>query len=156
MPTVLSQTFRTLIHSRLGTGLAAYRERYEDADVVLFEPRRDDYTMFFVNVFSFSARKRVVEHAYRSTLAQLAARREELGPILARHGISLRHDVLDRPHHDLWASVGLKGGPGRRRGRPSLPSTVPTRDLRDALASLEELLAKPAGDGGAGVRPPVL
>jgi len=149
MPTVLSQTLRTIIHSRLDTGLAAYRERYEGADVVLIEPRRDDYTMFFVNVFSFSARRRIVEHAYVSTLAQLAARREELRHVFARHGIRLRDDVLDRPVHDLWASVGLR--PERRRSRAMLPSTVPTRDLRDALSALEELLT--ADDAPKAERP---
>jgi len=42
LPTVLSQTFRTLIHSRLRVGLAAYAPRYPGVDVVLFEPRQDD------------------------------------------------------------------------------------------------------------------
>ncbi len=135
MPTVLSQTFRTLIYSRLGTGLAAYQDRYEGADVVLFEPRRDDYTMFFRNVFSFSARQEVCEHAYQSTMEILSDRREELAPILARHGITLREDMLDRPTHDLWESVGL-GDPSDR----IMPSTVTTRDLRDALDELDEML----------------
>ncbi|MEM1054987.1 MAG: patatin-like phospholipase family protein [Bacteroidota bacterium] len=139
LPTVMSQTLRTLIHSRLDTGLAAYGDRYE-ADVVLFEPTRDDYTMFFVNVFSFSERKTVLEHAYASTLRQLAARREEIGPIFERHGIVLREDVLDSPP-DLWESVAL----GRRRrsaknGRAVMPSTVATRDLRDTLGELDSLL----------------
>ncbi len=142
MPTVLSQTFRTVIRSRLGIGLAAYRKKYDGADVVLFEPSRDDYTMFFTNVFSFSARKAVCEHAYRQTLGQLAARRDELRPILARHGVALRDDVLDRPEHDLWANVGLKREHLRGRARRAVfPSTVATRDLRDALGELEEMLA---------------
>jgi hypothetical protein len=142
MPTVLSQTFRTLIHSRMDTGMAAYRGRFEDADVVLFEPRRDDYTMFFVNVFSFSSRKRVLEHAYRSTLQDMALRRDELTPILARHGVRFRAGVLERPVHDLWASVGTNMNGRTRRGRraPSLPTTVATRNLRDALSDLEETL----------------
>ncbi|OZC02650.1 patatin-like phospholipase family protein [Rubricoccus marinus] len=142
LPTVMSQTLRTLIHSRLGTGLAAYRERYDAADVVLIEPTRDDYTMFFVNVFSFAERKMVMEHAYSSTLRQLATRREEIGPIFARHGITLREDVLDRPVHDLWESVAL-GTRKRRRngGRALMPSTVATRDLRDTLGDLESLLS---------------
>ena len=142
MPTVLSQTFRTLIHSRMDTGMAAYRGRYEGADVVLFEPRRDDYTMFFVNVFSFASRRRVLEHAYRTTLYEIAARREELEPIFARHGVRLRGDVLARPMHDLWASVGVRAGavPRRARRAPALPSTVATRNLRDALSELEEVL----------------
>jgi predicted acylesterase/phospholipase RssA len=142
MPTVLSQTFRTLIHSRMDTGMAAYRGRFEDADVVLFEPRRDDYTMFFVNVFSFASRKRVLEHAYRSTLDDLAARRDELEPILGRHGVRFRAGVLERPVRDLWASVGTNVDGAARRGRrtPALPTTVATRNLRDALSDLEQTL----------------
>ena len=135
-PTVMSQTLRTLIHSRLGTGLAAYRERYDDADVVLFEPTRDDYTMFFVNVFSFAERKTVMEHAYASTLRQIARRRDEIGPVLERHGITLCEDVLDR-QPNLWESVAL----GTRAGQAVMPSTVATRDLRDTLAELDGLLA---------------
>ena len=133
MPGVMSQTFRTLIHSRMGTGMASYRERYEGADLVLFEPPKDDFLMFFTNVFSFAARKEVVEHAYRSTLTQLRDRAGEVGPILARHGITLRADVLARPEFDVWASVeGV--------GLPAVPSTPVTRDLRDALGELDALI----------------
>lgn len=135
MPTVLSQTFRTLIHSRLETGIAAYRKRYDGADIVLFEPRRDDYKMFFRNIFSFAARREVCEHAYRATLETLAARRDELAPILGRHGIRLRDDVLDRPVHDLWASVRLG-----HNGKVVPSTTAATRDLRDALGELDALL----------------
>jgi hypothetical protein len=60
---VLSQTFRTLIHSRLAAGIQVWQSRYRDANVVLFEPDRDDYAMFFTNIFSFSARRRVAAHA---------------------------------------------------------------------------------------------
>ena len=135
MPGVMSQTLRTLIHSRMGTGMAAYQQRYDGADLILFEPRKDDYTMFFTNVFSFAARKQVVEHAYRSTLLQLRTRADEISPILQRHGVRLREDVLARPRFDVWASVGVGTS-----GRKLLPSTVATRDLRDALADLDEWL----------------
>ena len=135
MPGVMSQTFRTLIRSRMDTGMAAYRERYAGADLLLFEPRRDDYRMFFTNVFSFASRKEVVEHAYRSTLEQLRDRADEVGPVLERHGLRLRERVLARKRFDVWESVGLAGD------RPILPTTVPTRDLRDALADLDEWLS---------------
>src|SRR5262249_521900 len=51
LPSVLSQTFRTLIHSRLEVGMAAYRTRFGGSDVVLLEPERDDTLMFFTNIF---------------------------------------------------------------------------------------------------------
>ena len=94
LPVVLSQTFRTLVHSRMQVGMASYRTLYKGADVLLFEPRRDDPEMFFTNVFAYSTRHRVFEHAYRSTLRDLAARRRELAPRLALHGISIRTAAL--------------------------------------------------------------
>ncbi|KAB2967943.1 MAG: patatin family protein [Thermoanaerobaculia bacterium] len=107
LPTVLSQTFRTLIHSRLVVGMSSYRKKYPDADVLLFEPGRDDYGMFFTNVFSFSARRRVASHAYQATRRDLLARYDELGPLFAEHGLRLRREVLEDETRDLWEGVGL-------------------------------------------------
>jgi predicted acylesterase/phospholipase RssA len=107
LPTVLSQTFRTLIHSRLVVGMSAYRKKYPGADVLLFEPGRDDYGMFFTNVFSFSARRRVAAHAYQATRRDLLARFDELAPLLAAHGARLKREVLEDDTRDLWEGVGL-------------------------------------------------
>ena len=108
LPAVMSQTLRAFVRSRLHVGLAAYEHRYDAADVLLFEPGRDDYRMFFSNVFSFANRRIVLEHAYRSTLHQLASRQAEVQTVLSHHGITLRTDLLARPETwDLWESVGL-------------------------------------------------
>ena len=111
LPTVLSQTFRTLIHSRLAVGMAAYEKRYPNADVILLEPSRGDYKMFFTNVFSFSARRAVAAHAYQATRRDLLARYDKLAPILRRHGAKLRKDVLEDPDRDLWEGVGVPAEP---------------------------------------------
>ncbi len=135
LPSVLSQTFRTMIHSRLTVGLASYDGRFGDADVVLVEPRRDDYRMFFNNIFSWASRRDVCEHAYRATLRDLRARRDELGPILARHGIRLRDEILDDRGRDLWTHVGLAHD-GRKLVLPPKPSTTDRLDkLLDRLDS---------------------
>lgn len=137
LPTVLSQSLRTMIRSRLGTGLAAYRDKYPGADVVLFEPPPEDYAMFFTNVFSFSSRRRVCQHAFASTRRQLLARRAELEPVLARHGLSLRVDLLQDPERSVWDSVGL-GHDGRAIGV--------FRELDALLDRLEALLPEAAGE----------
>jgi len=134
LPTVLSQTFRTIIHSRMGAGLSAYETRYTDRDVLVFEPSRDDYSVFFSNVFSFANRKAVCEHAYRSTRRRLWRNRKRLGPTLAKHGITLRTDILEDPDRDLWESVRLH----QKRRTP--PSHLKTR-LDKALAQVEEIIA---------------
>lgn len=113
--TVMSQTFRTIIHSRMGVGLSAYEQRYSDRDVLVFEPRRDDYNMFFSNVFSFSNRKAICEHAYQSTRRQLWRNRNRVEPLFERHGIRLRVEVLEDQQRDLWSHVGM---PTKRRGAP--------------------------------------
>ena len=94
LPVVLSQTFRAIIHSRMRTGMERYRHEYKGADVVLFEPDRDDAEMFFTNVFSYRSRRHLCEHAYQRTRSDLYRRRNELAPILARHGIELKIDLL--------------------------------------------------------------
>ena len=56
-------------------GMERYKAEFPDADVVLFEPARDDEVIFFANIFSYADRKRLAEHAYRHTLGELDAPR---------------------------------------------------------------------------------
>jgi hypothetical protein len=118
---VLSQTLRTIVHSRLEVGMAAYRTRYGRAEVLLLEPERDDYLMFFTNIFGLSDRRAVCEHAYSSTRRYLCAHHAELAPVFARHGVTLRREAL-LGERNLWQQVDLPRHlyappPARRRGR---------------------------------------
>jgi NTE family protein len=131
LPTVLAQSMRTLVHSRLTTGVASYASTYPDRDVLLLEPRRDDYEMFFTNVFSFSNRKEICEHAYEATLQDLCERRAEIEPVLDKHGVRLRVDFLEEDDHDLWRSVGID---------PEKDRAPVTERLDRALSDLETLL----------------
>jgi hypothetical protein len=145
---VLSQTFRTLIHSRLQVGLAAYRERYPGADVLLFEPRRDDQRMFFTNIFTFSSRKAVCEHAYLATRRDLRERADALEPVLARHGLRLRREVL-AGERTVWdgLATGAAGAKPRRRTRRGR-GAAGGGDTLDRLAStLDRLEGVLDGEG---------
>jgi hypothetical protein len=94
LPTVLSQTFRSMIQSRMLVGMSTYQARYPETDQLLFEPDRTDAEMFFKNVFSYNDRKRLAERAYQLTRRDLLRQADELEPMLARHGIELRRDAL--------------------------------------------------------------
>ncbi|WP_374609299.1 patatin-like phospholipase family protein [Thermomonas sp.] len=97
-PGVISQALRTMLQSRMQVGLARYPGQYPHIDQVVFEPNADNRELFYTNIFSFAARRRISQLAYRNTLADLRKRRDELEPVLARHGIRLRADVIaDRP-----------------------------------------------------------
>jgi len=106
LPTVLSQALRTIIRSRLGAGFESYQEKYPEADVFLFEPPSDDYRMFFTNVFAFSSRVMICDHAYRAMRRQILDRRDELGPALENNGMRLRVEFLGDPERSVWDSVG--------------------------------------------------
>jgi NTE family protein len=130
LPVVLSQTFRTLLQSRMQVGLAKYAQQYPDIDQLVFEPNADDGELFFTNVFSFAARRRVCEIAYRNTLADLRQRADVLRPVLAAHGIALRDEVINDETRSILD--GLQAPPR---------STETTARLRRALDEVDHLVA---------------
>ena len=102
----MSQTFRTLIHSRMQVGMERYSREYPDADVVLFQPERDDVEMFFTNVFSYAGRRRLCEHAYQRTREDLRRRRSELEGVFERHGVGIDAKALADDHRTLLTRRG--------------------------------------------------
>jgi predicted acylesterase/phospholipase RssA len=130
LPVVLSQTFRTMLQSRMQVGLAKYAQQYPDVDQLVFEPNSDDGELFFTNVFSFAARRRVCEIAYRNTLADLRQRADVLRPELAAHGIALRDEFINDEKRSILD--GLQAPPR---------STETTARLRRALDEVDHLVA---------------
>jgi len=116
LPLVLSQTFRAIIHSRMEVAMGRYRTDFPGADVVLFEPSRDDADMFFTNVFSYADRQRLCEHAYRKTRAELRRRYDELAPIFARHGVTIDLAVLNDKRRTLLRPSRRGNGHDRDAG----------------------------------------
>lgn len=136
LPTVLSQTFRAIIQSRLTVGIEKYRATHPDADVVLFEPDRNDADLFFTNLFSYSGRRRLAEHAYQVTRRQLLDRADELAPLFARHGLTLdRSAAADPSLHLLRPQVRAQGA-----GRD--PKTRPIKTFRRLSQALDLLERK--------------
>jgi len=101
LPLVLAQTFRAIIHSRMKVGMEKYRQQYPDADILLFEPEREDADMFFANIFSYTHRASLCESAYRNTRRRLFEQRHTLAALLARHGISLDLAKLEETNRPI-------------------------------------------------------
>jgi NTE family protein len=135
LPAVLSQTFRTIIHSRMVTGFRNYTFIYPDADIVLIEPETGDHSMFFTNIFSFSNRHDVMHHGYATGRGYLVRNADAIDAVLSRHGMRLRRDVLGEERH-----LAVE----RRRE----PKTRETLDrTRRALDELETALDRLAAVG---------
>jgi hypothetical protein len=130
LPVVLSQTFRSLIHSRLELGLKGYEDSHPDTDILLFEPDHRDPEMFLANTFGYSQRRVLAEHAYQHTRADLRSRRSVLRATLARHGLVLDEAVLDDPHRTLLR---------RRRRASHLAGTRAGRTLQRLDEVLNDL-----------------
>ena len=128
LPVVMSQTFRSLIHSRLELGLKGYERSHPGTDLVLLEPDHRDPTMFLANTFGYRQRRLLAEHAYQRTRADLRARRRPLAATLARHGITLNAARLDDARRHLIV-------PGPR------PATRAARALRRLDRVLDDLAA---------------
>jgi hypothetical protein len=131
LPAVLSQTFRSMIQSRMQAGMRGYKSSYPRADVLLFEPDRGDAGLFFQNVFRYADREQLAEHAYQRTRGDLLRQAPALQKLLRRHEIKLRVDVLKDSSRTLAGAV-------ERRKRRQLPVVGP---LHAALDRLEQTVA---------------
>ena len=118
--------------------LANYVTQYKNADVVLFEPRSDDAEMFFTNIFSYSTRRQVCEHAYQRTREDLLKRHFELEPIFEKYGITMNLDVLRDAKRTLDHGLFKRSRKLRREER-LLSATL---DLSDAIADLERWVTR--------------
>ena len=130
LPVVLSQTFRTLIHSRLELGMKGYEASHPDTDILLFEPDHRDPEMFLANLFAYGQRRALAEHAYQQTRADLRSRRTALGRTLAAHGLVLDDAVLDDPRRVLV----------RGKARPTSRAVRALKRLEEVLDDLERTL----------------
>ena len=135
LPVVLSQTFRSLIHSRMELGLKGYERSHPQTAIVLFEPDRRDAELFLANTFGYAQRRALAEHAYQQTRRMLRARRSALGARLAPFGVRIDDAVLDDPRRGLF---------GHRRQRARRESVRVVQRLEDVLDDLDHALARRA------------
>ncbi len=113
LPAVLSQTFRSMIHSRMELGMKHYESAYPGTDIILIEPDHRDAELYLANTFGYGQRRQLAEHAYQQTRVLLRSRRGTISAQLARHGIQLAAHVLDDPRRRLVASHPVATRMGR-------------------------------------------
>ncbi len=94
LPMILSQTFRSIVQSRLKSGLDKYTAHYPKADIILVEPNNDDEMLFNTNLFSYSRRDELCEYAYQQTRKQIREQHDDIKKILKRHKFSINEENL--------------------------------------------------------------
>jgi NTE family protein len=91
---VASQMLRILMHAGLHYHVKQLRRQHADVDIILIEPRPDDYQMFFYNIMRYSARLTVAQHGFESVTLDLAQDYMRYKEILACHGIPISRRLV--------------------------------------------------------------
>lgn len=94
MQAIANQVFRTFLHAGLHYHIKQLRQTHPDVDIILIEPRSDDYEMHFHNIMHFSARLTIAQHGYESVTSAMAEDYPDHMEILARHGIQLNRRFM--------------------------------------------------------------
>ncbi|MCS7040177.1 MAG: patatin-like phospholipase family protein [Anaerolineae bacterium] len=143
-----SQALRIALQSGLAYHVKQLRRRHPDVDILLIEPRSDDYKMFFYNIMRYSARVIIAQHGFESVTLGLADRYHELKAMLQRHGfeITRRYVIEDLANiresgYDLETMRSVledqpaPAAPAKRR-------TSTRETLQEAMASLDGAIAR--------------
>ncbi len=133
LPVVLSQTFRTMIHSRLELGMKGYERSHPNTTIVLFEPDHRDPEMFLANTFSYRQRRALAEHAYQQTRKMLRKRRAVMSAQLAPHGVTIQQEVLDDLGRTLVSHQRAQASVRNRSGRAMHKLEQALNDLEQAI-----------------------
>ena len=113
--------------------MKGYESSHPGTDIVLFEPDHRDPEMFLANIFAYSQRRLLAEHAYQHTRVDLRSRRSVLGALLRRHGLRLDDAVLDDARRTLTRRSRPPSGTRAARALRRLDEVL--KDLDKALAA---------------------
>lgn len=142
MSYIAYQVMRILVHSRVSSGLEKYRARYPNVDILLIEPRADDYEMFFYSIMKYSARLAIARHGYEETLEALLKQFNHFKQRLRRHGIEMSRQgiqsELQKLRHLLPSSISEI----QHLIYPTAGQASAVNQLGAALDALERQLAR--------------
>jgi predicted acylesterase/phospholipase RssA len=116
---VLNQTFRTLLASRLRVGLDRLRmDPSFNGDVILIEPSESDLKFFNMNPLAFWNRHDAALHGFKSVKRSLEQNYPKLVRILKAYGITTDLDDL----RESALSMGIASHQNRRAGHDDSPA----------------------------------
>jgi NTE family protein len=143
-----SQALRIALQSGLAYHVKQLRRRHPDVDILLIEPRSDDYKMFFYNIMRYSARVIIAQHGFESVTLGLADRYPELKAMLQRHGFEItRRYVIEELAHIRRSGYDIEAMRSLLEDQPVSSAPAKRRmssreTLREALAALDAALAR--------------
>lgn len=145
---ISAQVTRILTHSGLHYHIKQLRRLHPDVDIVLIEPSREDFEMFFSNIMRYSARLAVARHGFESVTLELAEDYPVLKATLARHEVPISRRLVITELAEIRDSgydvevirkvLEARSGPCNRYDRDSEVCQL-TRTLAELEIALESL-----------------
>ena len=109
LKTVLNQSFRTLLHSRLQQGLQRYLlDRNFRGDIVVLEPREHDVDFFNANPIAFWKRSAAIQQGFASVRATIEQNFDVLAELFARYGLDMSQTHARRRAQRARSTWGWK------------------------------------------------
>jgi predicted acylesterase/phospholipase RssA len=91
---IANQVTRIFTHASIRYHIKQLRRSHPEVDIILVEPRPDDYRMFFNNPMRYSARLDIAQHGFESVTLGLAEDYPMHKDTLARHGITISRRLV--------------------------------------------------------------
>ncbi len=136
--TILNQTIRTMVHTRLYAGLKKLRlDPSFKGDVILIEPTESDAQFFTINPLAFWNRNEAARNGFNSVRQDLERNYGEVSRILEAYGLQCDLDAIGESLDDVLAT----------------PTDAPARNAAAAVAGGT---AAPAGSASTHVASPRL
>lgn len=145
---IAQQITRISAHSALHYHIKQLRKTHPEVDIILIEPSRHDYKMFFYNAMRYSARLILARHGFESVTLRIAEDYAYYKTLLERHGISITRRLLLQELRELQQDGSsprtlrriLENPPEQPRLKRRRAATRPLRRaLTDLNTTLEEL-----------------
>jgi len=145
LPAIINQITRINSHAGLHYHIKQLRRTHPEVDIILIEPGRRDYEMFFYDIMRYSARLTVARHGFETVTLELAENYAYYEALLARYGIALSRRLVIEELEEIHASnddprvirrvLDKRSAAYRRR-----KANAPVRQLQSALSSLDQAL----------------
>lgn len=143
---IASQVGRIASHAGLHYQIKQLRKAHPEVDIILIEPRRHDYQMFFSNTMRYSARLDVARHGFESVSLKLCEDFEYFQKLLEPYGVRISRMLVEE---EIAAIQGANYNPAvvrrvfeaRSGAQARWQGNGPFKSLDHTLSQLESVLA---------------
>jgi NTE family protein len=153
---IASQVGRIASHAGLHYHIKQLRKMHPKVEIILIEPRRHDYQMFFSNTMRYSARLTVARHGFETVSLGLAEDFEHYRQLLDRYQVRITRNLVEEEIATIQAShydpaVIRRIFEARSAGKAHGQAKGALKGLAHTLAELEKVLDG-LSDGAGGLQ----